>query len=124
MSVPTRVQRRRTKGFRLPENTLCCTRPSRWSNPFSGDMAGHWFRRWLVDFSMFSAGAVADTARGLGHDLECDNKRQALTGKKYLKGISDLLQYDHLACYCPTEREQQINPCHVDVIIDLLREAA
>ena len=31
---PIRVQRRRTKGFKLPENTVCVNRGTRWGNPF------------------------------------------------------------------------------------------
>ena len=34
MVMPIRVQRRRTKGFRLPANTKCVTRPGPWGNPF------------------------------------------------------------------------------------------
>ena len=32
--MPQRIQRKRTKGFRLPPNTICVSRPSRWGNPF------------------------------------------------------------------------------------------
>ena len=32
--TPVRIQRKRTKGFRLPENTVCVSRPSKWGNPF------------------------------------------------------------------------------------------
>ena len=29
-----RIQRSRAKGWRMPENTVCVTRPGRWGNPF------------------------------------------------------------------------------------------
>lgn len=32
--MPLRVQLRRTKGWRLPENTVVVARPTRWGNPF------------------------------------------------------------------------------------------
>ncbi len=32
--TPLRIQRRRTKGYRLPPNTVCVTRPGKWGNPF------------------------------------------------------------------------------------------
>ena len=32
--MPTRIQLRRTKGWRLPPNTVVVSRPSRWGNPF------------------------------------------------------------------------------------------
>ena len=31
---PKRVQRKRTKGYKLPANTICVNRPSVWGNPF------------------------------------------------------------------------------------------
>ncbi len=36
-----RVQLRRTKGWRLPANTVCVTRPHKWGNPFR---IGRWFK--------------------------------------------------------------------------------
>jgi hypothetical protein len=36
---PQRIQRKRTKGFNLPPNTICVTRPGPWGNPFTGDPA-------------------------------------------------------------------------------------
>lgn len=29
-----RVQRKRSKDFKLPENTVCVNRPTKWGNPF------------------------------------------------------------------------------------------
>lgn len=34
MSVPKRIQRRRTKGWRMPEGAVSVTRPGKWGNPF------------------------------------------------------------------------------------------
>ena len=31
---PQRVQRRRTKGWRMPPNTIYVGRPTKWANPF------------------------------------------------------------------------------------------
>jgi hypothetical protein len=36
---PQRIQRKRTRGFKLPPNTVCVTRPGKWGNPFTGDPA-------------------------------------------------------------------------------------
>lgn len=32
--IPKRIQLRRTKGWRLPENTVVVGRPSKWGNPY------------------------------------------------------------------------------------------
>lgn len=34
MSTPQRIQLRRTKGWRLPDNTVSVARPTKWGNPF------------------------------------------------------------------------------------------
>lgn len=34
MEKPIRVQRKRTKGWRKPENTVIVTRPYKWGNPY------------------------------------------------------------------------------------------
>lgn len=33
-TAPQRIQRKRTKGWRIPENTVCVGRGSKWGNPF------------------------------------------------------------------------------------------
>ena len=35
-----RIQRRRTKGYRLPPGALCVTRGTKWGNPFKVDDCG------------------------------------------------------------------------------------
>lgn len=37
MEPPRRVQLRRTKGWRMPPNTVKVDRATRWGNPFRGD---------------------------------------------------------------------------------------
>jgi hypothetical protein len=32
--MPKRIQRRRTKGWRLPPNTVIVSRPTKWGNPY------------------------------------------------------------------------------------------
>lgn len=39
MSAPKRIQRRRTKGWRMPAGAICVSRPSIYSNPF-------WISEW------------------------------------------------------------------------------
>jgi len=34
IKMPKRIQRRRTKGWKMPENTVCVTRPGMFGNPF------------------------------------------------------------------------------------------
>jgi len=94
VSEPIRVQLRRTKGWRMPENTVSVARPGKYGNPFKiGDFnvtnstdAVHLFRRWMVDRMV-----VGPTPPNI----------DALRGK-------------NLACWCPLSR-----PCHADVLLEL-----
>lgn len=38
--MPQRIQRKRTKGWRMPEGAVYVGRPTKWGNPFT--VAGHW----------------------------------------------------------------------------------
>lgn len=46
---PQRIQRRRTKGWRLPANSVCVTRGTRFGNPFRGPRAVELFEEWLTN---------------------------------------------------------------------------
>ncbi len=41
--MPERIQRKRTKGWRMPPNTVYVGRPTKWGNPFfvAPDMPAH-----------------------------------------------------------------------------------
>ena len=84
-SEPRRVQLRRTKGWKMPPNTVSVARPTRWGNPY------------CVGAGMTAADAVH---RYRGH------LRTSLAG-----GCLDLteLRGRNLACWCPLE-----SPCHAD----------
>ena len=79
MTTPSRIRRRRTKGWRKPPGTKCVTRPGPWGNPFAvgrrGDPRAHaeaveTFRRWLL--LPVQAGLVTRARRELrGFHLAC-----------------------------------------------------
>lgn len=92
---PQRIQRKRTKGWKMPENTVYVGRPGRWGNPFvltSGSSAKMrhlivgFFRQWLEN---------DDDAADLRKDIS-------------------LLRGKNLACWCPAGQ-----PCHADVLLEL-----
>ncbi|MGV7636606.1 DUF4326 domain-containing protein, partial [Mycobacterium kansasii] len=73
MSAPKRIQRKRTKGWRMPEGAVYVGRPTKWGNPF------------IVDhFRQTPSWRVLDwrwgTALGRWNDSEWfDTKVQAMT---------------------------------------------
>lgn len=131
MQIAQRIQRRRTRGWRMPENTVYVGRGSRWGNPFRvlGDNeylfcdASH--RRkildpWVIfdpDQDIANAPATVEMSvefyrRWLTHEFNAagivrpciftaDDIRRELRGK-------------NLACWCPLD-----GPCHADVLLEL-----
>lgn len=76
--MPKRIQRRRTKGWRMPENCVYVGRPTKWGNPFSGPDSA----RNVADFRVW---VEARLKSGLGYPI------RELRGKD-------------LACFCPLDR--------------------
>ena len=70
--MPHRVQRRRTKGWKMPTNTVYVGRPTKWGNPFR---AGRSPRRAVLAFKRvlhFHAAIVASAKIELrGKNLAC-----------------------------------------------------
>jgi hypothetical protein len=106
-AVPIRIQRRRTKGWRMPPNTVSVTRPGRWGNPFNwrdgleiGDGNEGWakgaavdmFREWLRNPAMFPDTPAPPPFTEI---------KVALRGK-------------NLACFCA-----ESDPCHADVLLQI-----
>lgn len=119
--MPERIQRRRTKGWRMPENTVYVGRPSIWGNPYLIHRVGKttWHvvhgDSWLCDTYTSRTGAEArgDAVRRLRllfeHDRDPwgkDRIRAELAGK-------------NLACWCPTDQ-----PCHADVLLEIANAPA
>ena len=88
--MPKRIQRKRTKGWRLPEGAICVTHPGKWGNPF--DTARE-FRLWL-------AGEI--------YPMHIQHIR-----KYILDHIQELRGHD-LSCWCKLDEE-----CHADVLLEL-----
>ena len=98
---PKRIQLRRTKGWRLPPNTVVVSRPSKWGNPF---VAGPREQR------------AHDYKVALLWELIARSTRE-LTEDRHMRGVaSDLaeLRGKNLACWCPIGE-----PCHADVLLEL-----
>lgn len=111
-----RIQRRRTKGWRMPEGAVYVGRPSRWGNPYSvGDPDPEWCGQ-----------SIALTTRGIeARPLDA----QGTTYHFRLYAIDRLgrepdwlepLRGRDLACWCPlTDDQGNRVPCHADVLLDL-----
>ena len=102
MTKPKRIQRKRTKGWKMPENTIYVGRPSKWGNPFYiGEPSPE------VDKGLFYAAQDA---------AEAVNKfRQLCIKKEFAYPVDDIeeLRGKNLACWCSLDQ-----PCHADVLLE------
>jgi len=89
--VAKRIQRKRTKGWRMPDGVVYVGRPSTWGNPFALSIFGGDRQRAVDSYRdyMTRFPTLAEAAR------------KELVGKD-------------LACWCPLDK-----PCHADVLLEL-----
>ncbi len=111
--MPIRIQRKREAGWRLPENTVCVDRTSRWGNPFRvGDtVCLKTARKWA--WKMRTPDFVCETAevavRRFSACLGLDDCMIAEV-KKHLRGKD-------LACFC-----DEGDVCHADILLEIANE--
>lgn len=90
-----RIQRKRTKGWKMPPNTIYVGRPTRWGNPYRlGPPGIPW---------------------------NCETREEAVSLFRervknwILNGWdAELLRGKDLACWCPLDQ-----PCHADVLLEI-----
>ena len=100
-SEPHRVQQRRTRGWRKPENTISVARPSKFGNPVRiGDL-------WVGIPVKTRAEAVAAFRELAGQEPE------------YVAYVRERLRGKNLMCFCPLDQ-----PCHADVLLELANTEA
>lgn len=106
----TRIQRKRTKGWKMPEGTIYVGRPTKWGNPYK----------------------VGDTVKNLmGKEFIIEDTQEAVNCYKnlflirlnpgFIFGQSLMLHADlselkgkDLACWCRLDK-----PCHADILLEL-----
>ncbi len=106
---PVRIQRKRSKGFRLQEASpnglpvVYCGRPSKWANPFTIAKYG---REGAVEmFHTALCGPV--TPMQAAAFMSVWDKRFTPESVMELHGVN-------LCCWC-----QEDEPCHCDVLLDI-----
>ncbi|WP_088348935.1 MULTISPECIES: DUF4326 domain-containing protein [Rhodomicrobium] len=105
MTVPTRIQLRRAKGWRMPENTVKVDRATRWGNPFIVGQDGS--RAECVElYRALLAGQTCPTCK-------TPVAQQRAARDHVFSHIAEL-RGKNLACWCPLD-----GPCHGDVLLEL-----
>ena len=96
--MPERIQRKRSKGWRMPENTLYVGRPTKWGNQFPIGLLG---REASVMMFEESLNDWKNNTFGYGDSHSFEEYIAPLRGK-------------NLACWCPLDKV-----CHADVLLRL-----
>ena len=106
--MPVRIQLRRTKGWRMPPNTVSVARPTKFGNPFKIGQTVH-----VGPAFSGRDEIVADAAHA------CRLYRRHLFNIRSAVEIVAPLRGKNLACWCPLDQ-----PCHADVLLKLANEEA
>lgn len=88
--MPVRIQRKRSKGWRMPAGVVYVGRPTIWGNPYqtaamTRDQAARFFR------------------------VRCERLSKTISGRADF----EKLRGKDLACWCRTDL-----PCHADVLLE------
>ena len=116
-----RVQRKRTKGFKLPENTKCVNRGTKWGNPIKL-MAGiiyidaSYRRKILSNWVYYNVGDIEHVVylyRKLWDGNRFQNPDLQYWSDKFKELDLKEIEGKNLACFCSLS-----DPCHADVLIE------
>lgn len=105
--MPERIQLRRTKGWRMPPNTVRVDRRTLYGNPFVVGRDGT-ADRCVELFRLLMAGKVCLTHGDVRLQERC--YRSVAASRKRLLG-------KNLACWCAPGK-----PCHADVLLEIFNQ--
>lgn len=117
--MPTRIQRRRTAGWRMPEGTVYVGRPTKWGNPYrwSDYPTTHQIDGETIPIAPTTRrrNAVVDFTAAVKYEIgkidypSLDEIRRELRGKD-------------LACWCPLPEPGYPDDCHAAVLLKIANE--
>lgn len=114
--MPVRIQRKRTKGWKMPPNTVAVSRPGKFGNPFTvKDAVEAGFLDSLnhPNANAFLADCFRDWLVGSDHRDWWQGPRSDAHKASIRAGIPSL-RGKNLACWCALDK-----PCHADVLLEL-----
>lgn len=120
---PKRIQRKRTRGWKMPRNTLYVGRPTDYGNPFRPKSKYRNLAVWVAIYGLMTqdqihawyengGACVQDAAHAVALFRDYANWRIniAVGGKAWI----EKLRGKNLACWCSLDQ-----PCHADVLLEI-----
>jgi hypothetical protein len=107
---PKRIQRRRTKGYKMPKGAVYVGRPTKWGNPHRVVKDGQPSFRLAQMIAGFSQ-TLPEALQKFEGDLLAGNL------KATVKDVQRELRGKDLACWCPVN-----SPCHADILLKYANE--
>ncbi len=95
--MPVRIQRKRSRGWRMPPNTIYVGRPGKWGNPFD-----------------WSTHGKANAAQLFREHIGQPNSTLA-----FKPADIESLRGKNLSCWCALDE-----PCHADVLLEIANASA
>ena len=106
-TTPKRIQRKRTRGWKMPERAIYVGRPTRWGNPYSA--SGETTTAAAVQMYRSMIDRHANGTRSCS-----DSDYLSVWDKDITRHIRECLAGRDLACWCPLDQ-----PCHADVLLEI-----
>ena len=101
--MPRRIQRKRTKGWRMPPNTIYVGRGSKWGNPFF--VYSNKYKDHKHDLNPYCVRTPEEAIEFF--------KSQYIS-RINLADIKKELKGKNLACWCRLDQ-----PCHADILLEI-----
>lgn len=123
--TPVRVQRKRAKGWRMPDNTVYVGRGSKWGNPYK--VGEKYPRLERAVLKKDGAQLVLSDPRRINNRSEATYEfmwllgpvinREELPAYPTDEEVQAELAGKNLACWCPLDK-----PCHADVLLEIANQ--
>lgn len=120
---PKRIQRKRTKGWRMPDGAVYVGRPTVWGNPFwnialdiNVELSIALYRELAQGF--WDPSLVSQLEDWRVHDISQSHQHWLRKlGRHPLEAMRTDLRGLDLACFCPLDA-----PCHADILLELANQ--
>jgi len=114
--IPTRIQRCRIKGWKIPENSVAITRGTKWGNPFKvgESLAAVPIRvsnHWDLTEEQIEGGVIT---QAIAVSLYRTWLHWHYTGSIIMEEAKQQLKDKNLACFCKIG-----DPCHGDILLEI-----